>query len=206
MHKTVVTIAGLVLMLIVIVTVISSVWPPQEEQFIELGLLGKDKTADAYFANENASINVGTQNSWFIYLRNHLGYAQNVSVRAKLLNSTMGLPDDQKNQPSNLTSFVAFPLSLSVNQSRLVPFSWSILDAAVHNGSAVIDQLLVNNQPVNIDAFSMNHSFVMVFELWVQDSTSKEYVFGWESERDYLRLQLICGLTWPSLQVSLINI
>ena len=171
-------------MLIFIVAVISSVWPTQEERFIELGLLGKDKTANAYFSNENSDINVGTLSSWFIYLHNHLGYAQNVSVRVKLLNSTMELPDDQENKPSNLTSFVAFPLSLSVNQSVLIPFSWSIKDSEVHNGSAVIDQLLVNNQPVNIDALiSMNHSFIMVFELWVQDNGSEEYIFGWESEK-----------------------
>ena len=184
MHKTVIIIAGLVLVLIIIVAVISSVWPTQEERFIELGLLGKDKTANAYFSNENSDINVGTLSSWFIYLHNHLGYAQNVSVRVKLLNSTAELPDDQENKPSNLNSFVAFPLSLSVNQSVLVPFSWSILNAEEHNGSVVIDQLLVNNQPVNIDALlSMNHSFIMVFELWVQDNSSEEYVFGWESEK-----------------------
>jgi uncharacterized membrane protein len=184
MHKTVIIIAGLVLLLIVIVAVISSVWPTQEERFIELGLLGKDKTANAYFFNENSDINVGILSSWFIYLHNHLGYAQNVSVRVKLLNSIMELPDDQENKPSNLTSFVAFPLSLSVNQSVLIPFSWSIMDAEAHNGSVVIDQLLVNDQPVNIDTLiSMNHSFIMVFELWVQDNSSEEYVFGWESEK-----------------------
>jgi hypothetical protein len=171
-------------LLIVLVAVISSVWPTQEMRFIELGLLGKDKTADAYFANENSNIDVGTLSSWFIYVHNHLGYAQNVSVRVKLLNSTMEIPDDQENQPSNMTSFVAFPLSLSVNQSVLIPFAWSIMDAEVHNGSAVINQLLVNNQPINIDALiSMNRSFVMVFELWVQEDGSEEYVFSWESEK-----------------------
>ena len=184
MNKTVVIFAGLVLMLIVLVAVISSVWPTQEERFIELGLLGKDKTADAYFANENANINVGTLNNWFIYVHNHLGYAQNVIVKAKLLNSAMELPNDRIHEPSNLTSFVEFPLSLSVNQSVLIPFSWSILGAEIQNGSAVIKQILVNNQTVNTDLDSMNYSFVIVFEIWVQNKVSEEYNFSWESGND----------------------
>jgi hypothetical protein len=184
MHKTAIIVAGLVLLLIVLVAVISSVWPTQEEQFIELGLLGKNKTADSYFVTENANIDVGALSSWFIYVHNHLGYTQTISVRVKLLNSAMELPDDQEHQPSNLTSFVEFPLSLSVNQSVLIPFSWSIMDAESQNGSAVIKQLLVNNQTVNVDVRS-SYSFAIDFELWVQNHGSGEYSFGWESEKGF---------------------
>jgi hypothetical protein len=181
MHKTVIIVAGLVLLLFITIAVISSVWPTQEERFIELGLLGKNKTADAYFADENANIDVGSLNSWFIYVHNHIGTAQNISVRAKLLNSAMELPDDRQHQPSNLASFVEFPLSLSVNQSVLFPFSWSITDTDIQNSSVVIKQLLVNNQQVTVDVSSMDYSFVIVFELWVQNRVSGEYAFDWES-------------------------
>jgi hypothetical protein len=181
MNKTVIIVAGLILLLIVLVAVISSVWPTQEERFIELGLLGKDKTAEAYFDNESSSINVGTLSSWFIYVHNHFGYAQTVSVRVKLLNSTIELPDNQEHQPSNSNSFVAFPLPLSVNESVLIPFSWSIMNAEIQNGSAVINQLLISNKTVNVNLSSINSSFIIVFELWVQNKVSGEYSFGWES-------------------------
>ena len=173
---------GLICLLIIIVAMISSVWPAEEERFIELGLLGKNKTADAYFTSENALINVGELNNWFIYVHNHIGTAQNVSVSARLLNSSMELPNDREHQPSNATSFVTFPFSLSLNQSMLIPFSWSIMDGKNQNDSVVITQLLVNNQTINIDALSStNHSFIIVFELWIQNRISGEYAFSWES-------------------------
>ena len=47
-HKTVLVISGLLCLLIIVLAFAASVWPKQENTFIELGLLGKDKTADAY--------------------------------------------------------------------------------------------------------------------------------------------------------------
>jgi hypothetical protein len=185
-HKPVLIAAGLVLLLIVIVAVISSVWPTQEKRFIELGLLGKNKTAEAYFANANSTVEVGALNSWFIYVHNHMGAVQYVSVRAKLLNSTMEPPNDQEHQPSNATSFAAFPLSLSANETVLVPLSWSIMEAEAQNGSTLIKRLMVNEQPVDVDvSASVNSSFRMVFELWVYDQSSHEYRFGWGSGEEF---------------------
>jgi hypothetical protein len=190
---------GLVLLLITIVAVIGSVWPTQEERFIELGLLGKNKTASAYFANEDATVDVGSLNNWFIYVHNHLGTEQTVSLRAKLLNSTMELPDDQKHQPSSVTSFAEFPLSLSVNETVLVPFSWRIMDAEAQNGLAVIKRLMVNDQPFDVDTIaSANSSFRIVIELWVQDADSGNYKFGWESKEGFSSASIYMGFNLNS--------
>ena len=173
---------ALICVLILVVAIISSIWPKQEEFFFELGLLGKDKTADAYFTNPNSTIEVGELTTWFIYIYNHMGTAQNVSIRSKLLSSSMELPDDQKHQPSNATTFAEFPLSLSVNQSVLIPFFWAITATDIQNGSVVIKQLSVNNQMVNIDDLrSLDRSFKIVFELWVQNLVYGEYAFAWDS-------------------------
>ncbi len=185
-HKSLLTLVGLVLLLIVIVAVISSVWPQQEKKFIELGLLGKNKIADAYFADANYTVEVGASNSWFIYVYNHMGAVQYVSVRLKLLNSTMEVPNDQEHQPSNTTSLAVFPLSLSINETMLVPFSWSIIDTEAQNGSTLIKRLMVNEQPVNVNvSASVNSSFRIVFELWVYDQFSHEYRFGWGSGEEF---------------------
>ena len=173
--------AGLVCLLIIIVAVIASVWPTQEEWFFELGLLGKDKTADAYFTDDHSVVDVERVNSWFIYVHNHIGAVAVVDMRIKLLNSTMDLPNDREHQPSLAASFVEFPLSLSVNETVFVPFSWSITVAETQNGSTVIKRLLVNEQPVDVEVLDVNSSFLVVFELWVQDSNSGKYMFGWES-------------------------
>jgi hypothetical protein len=185
-HKPALAVAGLVLLLIVIVAMISSVWPSQEEWFLELGLLGKDKTADAYFANSNSAVDVGALNSWFIYVHNHMGAVQDVSVRAKLLNSTMELPNDREHQPSSAVSFAEFPLSLSVNETVLIPFSWSIMEVEGQNGSTVIKRLMVNEQLVAVDISApANSSFRIIIELWVKDWVSGEYKFGWESKEGF---------------------
>ena len=183
-HRPALIMAGLVCLLIVIVAMIASVWPNQEEWFFELGLLGKDKIADEYFVDVHSVVDVGEVNSWFIYVHNHMGDVEAVSIRVKLLNSTMDLPEDQKLQPTQTESFAEVPLSLSVNEIVFVPFTWSILEAENQDDSTVIKRLMVNEKPVEVDvSISTNSSSWMVFELWVQDHNSGEYTFGWESNK-----------------------
>ena len=179
-------IVALVLLLIVAVAFISTIWPRSEERFFELGILGKDETADEYYPNRNSTIEVGSQVSWYIHILNHMGSAQNVSLRVKLLNSTMEPPNDQTHESSPFISFVELPLFLDINDVQLIPFSWSILDAVSQNGSIVIKRLMINNQIVEVDVSTDSNSlFCMVFELWVYDQTSQEFTFSWGSEEDF---------------------
>jgi hypothetical protein len=172
--------------LIIVVAVISAFWPKYEERFFELGLLGKDKKAEGYYPNDNSTLEVGSPILWYIYVHNHMGSVQDVSVRVKLLNSTMETPNDREHKPSPYPFFIEFPLSLSTDETMLVPFSWSILEAVSRNDSIVIKRLIVNNQTVEVDVptFSDN-SFRMVFELWVYDLSSHEYKFEWKYERQF---------------------
>jgi uncharacterized membrane protein len=171
--------------LILVVAVLSAFWPRYEERFFELGLLGKDKKAEGYFPNGNSTLEVGSQILWHIYVHNHMGSVQNVSIRIKLLNSTMNAPNDKEHIPSPYPSFVEFAISLSIDETLLVPFSWSITEAVSQNDSIIIKQLTINEQTIKIDfLISSNDSFRMVFELWVYDPTSNEYKFGWESEKE----------------------
>ena len=184
-HKIALTVAGLVCLLVVIIAVISSVWPI-EEKFFELGLLGKNKIAEAYFSNVHSSVDVGITNSWFIYVYNHMNALEEVSVRVKLLNSTMDLPDDIEHRNSQATSLAEFPLTLSVNETSIFPFYWTILDAESRNGSIIIKSIEVNDQPVAIDvSASDTDSFILVFELWIQNEGSKDYTFGWQSREGF---------------------
>lgn len=179
-------IGALVLFSILVIAVISAFWPRYEERFFELGLLGEDKKAEGYYPNDNSTLKVGSQIHWYIYIHNHMGSVQNVCIRVKLLNSTMEVPNDREHKPSPFAFFVEFPLSLSVDETLFVPFSWSISEAASQNGSIIIKRLMVNNQTVevNVPAFP-DHGFRMVFELWVYDQSSQEYKFGWESEKEF---------------------
>ena len=175
-------IVALVLLLIVAVAFISTIWPKSEERFFELGILGKDKTADEYYPNRNSTLEVGSQVSWYVHILNHMGSVQDVYLRVKLLNSTMKEPDDQTHEPSPYASFVELPLSLDVDDVQLIPFSWSILDAVSQNGSTVIERLMINDQTVEVDVSADSNSlFRMVFEIWVYDQSTQEYTFEWDS-------------------------
>ena len=166
--------------LIVIAGVIWAYWPKYEEQFIELGLLGKNKLAEDFFPNANSMVPVNAQIDWYIYLHNHMDNTQNVILKVKLLNSAMELPNDLKHEPSPYASFVEFPLVLSNNETLIFPFSWSITELNHPSASVVLEQLKVNNETIDVNVAAASTSyFQMVFELWVYDSSSGEYLFGW---------------------------
>ena len=181
-HKTVLVISGLLCLLIIVLAFTASVWPKQENTFIELGLLGKDKTADAYFINAYSIVEIGDVNSWYIYVHNHMKDSQVVSIRAKLLNASSDLPDNRRHQPSAAGAFAEFP------------FSWSILNAESQNGSITIKRLLVNEQPVEVAVSnSANSSFNIVFELWVRDVNSGNYTFGFRSQENSSSVSIYMG-------------
>lgn len=185
-------VVGLVLFLIIFVAIIGSSWPTQEETFIELGLLGKDKTADSYFANEKGIVDVGALNSWYVYVHNHMGDMADVNVRAKLVNSILEMPDNRKHKPSDSASFAEFPLSLSVNETALLPFNWSIMKVEAQNGSIIVKSLLVNKQLIDVSV-PVDSSLRIVLELWVRDRVSGEYKFGWESKAGFSSASIYMG-------------
>lgn len=174
----------LVLVPIILVGLISSIWPRSEERFFEFSILGKEKTADVYFPNRNSILGIGSQVSWYIHVLNHLEGAQNVSIRVKFLNSTMVLPNDQKHEPSPYASFFELPLFLDVDDVLMIPFQWSILEAVSQNGSLLVQGLMVNDQVLEIDVSDSNSLFRIVFELWVYDHEFQQFTFLWGSEED----------------------
>ena len=198
-HAPTLKLAGLLGLLIVIVAVLSSVWPTQEEYFFELGLLGNNKAADKYFTNADSTVDVGATNNWFIYVHNHMGNTQNVLLRAKLVNSTAGLPSDRNHQPSLAASFAEFPVVLSANETALIPFSWSVLESETCDDTIVLRSLLVNGERVEAEVLtSPSSSLYMIFELWTQDRISEEYRFGWKSGDGFSSASVYMGFKFRS--------
>ena len=191
-HKTILIIVGLICILLLVVAIIGSIWPKQEEWFFELGLLGKNKTADEYFPNANSITEAGSLNTWFIYVYNHMGTAQNVSIRSKLINSSMKLPDDQRHQPSNATTLAEFPISLSVNETVLLPFFWNIVKTERQNNLTIIDSIKINDNLFEVAISDSNSTFTIIFELWVQ-SDNGQYAFEWNSRNGVSSASIYMG-------------
>ena len=188
----------LVSVLIVSVAVISALWPKYEERFFELGLLGKNKKAEEYYPDNNSTLEVDSNVLWYIYLHNHMGSPQDVSVRVKLLNSTMQAPDDREHEPSPFSYFIEFPVSLSIDETLLIPVSWIVVEAASQERNVTISCLRVNNQIISMSVLSSDR-FRMVFELWVYDQSSQQYEFGWDSGKGFYSASLYM---WFNLVVS----
>jgi hypothetical protein len=185
-HKLIFVIVAIILFITLTISLISTFWPKYEERFFEFGLLGDDKRAESYYSNNNSTLNLGSPVTWYVYVHNHMGSFQDVIVRVKLLNSTMELPNNKEHKPSPYVSFVEFPLSLSIDDSQFVTFSWSILDVVSKNDSIILKSIMVNNQTVAVNVSTVSDSFFrMVFELWVFDKSSQEYLFGWGSGEDF---------------------
>jgi uncharacterized membrane protein len=196
-YKPLFVIGVLISVLILSVAVISAFWPRYEERFFELGLLGKDQKAEAYYPDNNSTLQLDSSVLWHIYLHNHMGSPQNVSVRVKLLNSTMQAPDDREHEPSPFSYFMEIPVSLSIDETLLIPFSWSVVEATSQEGNVTINRLRVDNQTFNMSVLSSNR-FRMVFELWVYDKSSQQYRFGWDSGKEFYSASLYM---WFSLIV-----
>ena len=142
----------------------------------------------------NSTVDLGSMHNWYIYVKNHVGGEQKISVRVKLLNSTMALPNDQEHQPCPVTPLADFPVSLTDNETTLIPFSWSITKSETQNNSLSINRIMVNENTYDVQVSGpSNSAFNLVFELWVQDQHSQEYLFGWESSKGFSSASLNMG-------------
>jgi len=191
-YEPVLIVSVLILFLILTVAVVSAFWPKYEERFFELGLLGKDKKAEGYFTNNNTILETGSSVFWHIYIHNHMGSTQKVSIKVKLLNSTMQAPNDQEHESSPILCFIEFPVTLSVNETKLILFSWSILEADFHGSFIIVKRLIVNNQTIEVDppTLSDDNRFRVVFELWVYDESIEQYRFEWDSGKGFYSVSL----------------
>jgi len=183
-----------IIILISIVAVIATFWPRYEERFIEFGLLGKNKTAEEYFPNDNPILQVGDSINWFIYVHNHLGFSKNVSIRIKIVNSLLDVLNANKNEPSSQPTLIELPLFLSVDETNFVPFSWTILETSHNDTLVILKQLLINDQIVYLDLpASPESSFSLIFELWSYDQDSGEYHYEQEIDDGFSSISLNIG-------------
>lgn len=193
-YKPFIIIIAFILCLTLTVALIASFWPKYEDQFFEFGLLGKDKRAEAYYPNDNSTLILGSQLNWYIFIHNHMGSDQNVVVKVKLVNSSVDLEIDQHNEALIFDSLVEFPLQLPVNNTLLMPFSWTVVEARSQENSIILKQLIINDQVFDVDIPAVSNSFFrMVFELWVYDSSSESYAFGWTSQGEFHSAQFYIG-------------
>ncbi|MDQ1281402.1 MAG: hypothetical protein QG670_2667 [Thermoproteota archaeon] len=183
--KSWVWIAVIIFCSILVVGVLFQFYPRSEEQYLAMGILGKNQTANNYFPNGTSTIEPGTIIRWYLYIYNHMVVTKNISMKVKLLNSALPGPNDTSREPSPTPSFLDINQRLAPNETRILPFTFIISEAAVVNASdryVRIMAIQVNNVTTPVDMTALeDQSFRFVFELWSYDEKLGVYVYSWTS-------------------------
>jgi len=147
-----------------------------------LSLLGKEKTAEDYYSNNDPSILRLKEMQWYILVQNFMQKVQYVLVKVKVLNSTMTRPDAVTCTPSPQQAIMNFSVFLTDSQSSIIPFFWEVADYSLQRESLVLERLIINGTPVTLRISGVNGlNFFIVFELWYFYSAREEFRFDWDT-------------------------
>ena len=173
--------------------------PVPQEQFFQFYVLGSNRLAADYYPQNDTNLRVASSVSWYLGVTNFMGNVQLVEVRLKLANETATAPNDTSYTPSSAPELIAFDRFLMNNETWEFPFVWSITNATTTNGSTRILTARINNETYEISNWSASggYDFRVIFELWVWQTSTNTFGFGWSSngERRTAWLQLWFNMT-----------
>lgn len=156
--------------------------PNRSESFFALAVLGEDGAADNYYPDDDPNIQNGEQVNWTVYVYNHMGQFEYVSIRVKLLNATMRSPNSTTCEPSPYVEIYEVKRFIPNNHTLLYPITWELNSTDEGNNVVTINDFVVNGVAADTDTSSMGgESFRIVLELWVYDTETEDFVFSWSS-------------------------
>ena len=79
---------------------IRPLFPSKEEHFFEYAILGENMRGENYYPENDPNINIDEQVKWNIQVYNHMGKNEYITIKIKILNSTMVPPDSTTCTPS----------------------------------------------------------------------------------------------------------
>lgn len=183
-YRTLFALVGIGLILVTTFAFFSTVfpYPTTAERFFVLGLLGKDKTAENYYPNDDRNIRGLEEVQWYVFVQNFMQEVQYVLVKVKVLNSTMTLPDVVACTPSPENAIMNFSVFLTNGRSSTIPFFWHVANYTLQGESLIIERLVINSMPVSLKVGAVNgSSFRMMFEVWYYDPAIEDFRFEWDS-------------------------
>jgi len=183
-YRTLFALVGIGLILVTTFAFFSTVfpYPTTAERFFVLGLLGKDKTAENYYPNDDPNIRGLEEMQWYVFVQNFMQEVQYVLVKVKVLNSTMTLPDAVACTPSPENVIMNFSVFLTNGRSSTIPFFWHIANYSLQGEPLIVERLVINSMPVSLKVGAVNgSSFRMMFEVWYYDPVIEDFRFEWDS-------------------------
>ena len=181
-------ISGLVVGAIIVIAIFTTLYPRNQEQFMSMAVLGEYAQASNYFPNNSSNVTTQTRVQWYLSIYNHMTETKSLVVRVKLLNSSRIYPnvppDDVYKTPSPMNAFMQIPLTLSPNETRLIPFTFRIAEIIPGDTYLKVTQIEVGYQIYTVSMTQANGTQLrLVFELWSYDS-SNNLIFSWKIGND----------------------
>lgn len=170
-----------------------------QEIFFGLAVLGEEGKAYDYYPDDDPNISAGESVNWKIYLDNHLEETKLVTLKVKILNSTMVPPDSSSCEPSTANVIYETQRIVALNESLIHPFQWSLLEVDENNESISIDGMSINGEPFKAGIKDNRGYFRLVFELWIYDRSVEDDVFGWVSGE---KKNCVWNQVWFKVRIS----
>jgi hypothetical protein len=164
-----------------------STTPRPQEQFFQFYILGANRLAADYYPSNDTNIRLGESLTWYIGVTDLMGNMQFVSIRVKLGNETISSPNDTQGLPSPAPLVTEFMRFIQNNETWELPFVWQILNASNAERSVRILALQINNQTILLSEpwARTGYNFRFIFELWVWDTDSANFQFGWFTANEH---------------------
>ena len=152
------------------------------EIFYSLATLGAEGKAQSYFPNNDINIALEENIYWYLYIYNHVGKTSYISLRLKVLNSTMEPPNSTLCRPSPYPTVYEINRIIMDNETLILPLNWSINEINFKDNKTSIELITINDDLMPVYVIAKDRtSFRMIIELWIFDDQNKDFFFKWNS-------------------------
>ena len=152
------------------------------ESFFSLAIVDSGKTSIDYFNGENSIVNIDEKYDWYIFAENKFDSSKQILVKVKLVDENIDPPNSTSCTPCLATPIFEKDVYLNNNESIYLPFEWSINNVEYYQETSKITDITVDDIEIPVNVLSSSNNFRFIFELWVYDSNSRDYVFKWGEE------------------------
>jgi uncharacterized membrane protein len=170
----------LLVSLIIYLSITYAVTTPRiDEEYFQMYILGKEKTADKYYPYENnRTIPLNTNVTWYIIVENYVRKPSLVLIKFKLGNSTTKTVDDSKFEPAEMPVIQEMTKVLLPDEKWVIVLTWKIVKIEKINGLYYLT-LDWNGTKIPIYDLGSKYLFRFVIELWTYNNG--KFILGWDS-------------------------
>lgn len=163
-----------------------AVIPRPKEQFFQLYALGENRMAEHYYPNDNQTIPLDTPVKWFLGVTNFMSSIQYVTIKVKLGNATLALPNETQANPAPIPTIFELHNVLSNNETWEFPFTWSIKETKTVGNMTYVTHLTINNETTTVSDIGAEHghNLRLIFELWSFNTDEDKFIFGWYASQE----------------------